>query len=67
MRAKAIELVEQRNVKPESGDRSPNSASATPWGAHEDQRRRQERIQIFEGVVIRKKRGHVTPRSPSAR
>src|SRR5881398_146196 len=61
MRAKAIELVEQRNVKPEvraqvSGFRVGDTVKVHTKISEGDK----ERIQIFEGVVIRKKRAQIS-------
>ena len=61
MRSKAIELVEQRNVKPEVRGQVPDfrvgDPVKVPTKISEGDK---ERIQIFEGVVIRKKRSHVS-------
>ena len=60
MRAKAIELVEQRNVKPEVRGQVPEFRVGDTVRVHTKiSEGDKERIQIFEGVVIRKKRGHV--------
>jgi len=60
MRAKAIELVEQRNVKPEVRAQIPAFRVGDTVRVHTKIREGdKERIQIFEGVVIRKKRGQV--------
>jgi large subunit ribosomal protein L19 len=60
MRAKAIELVEQRNVKPEVRAQIPEFRVGDTVRVHTKIREGdKERIQIFEGVVIRKKRGQV--------
>jgi large subunit ribosomal protein L19 len=59
MRAKAIELVEQRNVKPEARAGIPQFRVGDTVKVHTKiSEGDKERIQIFEGVVIRKKRGH---------
>ena len=61
MRSKAIELVEQRNVKPELRAQVPEFRVGDTVKVHTKIREGdKERIQIFEGVVIRKKRGHIT-------
>jgi large subunit ribosomal protein L19 len=60
MRAKAIELVEQRNVKPETRGRIPGFRVGDTVKVHTKiSEGDKERIQIFEGVVIRKRRAHV--------
>jgi large subunit ribosomal protein L19 len=60
MRAKAIELVEQRNVKPETRGQIPEFRVGDTVRVHTKiSEGDKERIQIFEGVVIRKKRGQV--------
>ncbi len=60
MRAKAIELVEQRNVKPETRAQVPEFRVGDTVRVHTKiSEGDKERIQIFEGVVIRKKRGQV--------
>src|SRR3982750_4018990 len=60
MRSKAIELVEQRNVKPEVRGQIPEFRVGDTVKVHTKIREGdKERIQIFEGVVIRKKRGQV--------
>ena len=59
MRAKAIELVEQLNVKPEFRARVPQFRVGDTVKVHTKIKEgEKERIQIFEGVVIRRKRGH---------
>jgi len=59
MRAKAIELVEQRNVKPEVRGQIPDFRVGDTVKVHTKiSEGDKERIQVFEGVVIRKKRGH---------
>lgn len=61
MRAKAIELVEQRNVKPEARGQVPAFRVGDTVRVHTKiSEGDKERIQIFEGVVIRKKRGHLS-------
>jgi large subunit ribosomal protein L19 len=61
MRSKAIELVEQRNVKPEIRGQVPEFRVGDTVRVHTKiSEGDKERIQIFEGVVIRKKRGHVS-------
>ena len=61
MRSKAIELVELRNVKPESRGQVPEFRVGDTVKVHTKiSEGDKERIQIFEGVVIRKKRGHAT-------
>ena len=61
MRAKAIELVEQRNVKPEVRGQVPEFRVGDTVRVHTKiSEGDKERIQIFEGVVIRKKRGHAS-------
>jgi len=61
MRSKAIELVEQRNVKPEVRGQIPDFRVGDTVRVHTKiSEGDKERIQIFEGVVIRKKRGHVS-------
>ena len=60
MRAKAIELVELRNVKPETRGQVPEFRVGDTVKVHTKiSEGDKERIQIFEGVVIRKKRGQV--------
>ena len=60
MRSKAIELVEQRNVKPETRGQIPQFRVGDTVKVHTKiSEGDKERIQIFEGVVIRKKRGQV--------
>ncbi|MGZ6143725.1 MAG: 50S ribosomal protein L19 [Myxococcales bacterium] len=60
MRSKAIELVEQRNVKPETRAQIPQFRVGDTVKVHTKiSEGDKERIQIFEGVVIRKKRGQV--------
>jgi large subunit ribosomal protein L19 len=59
MRSRAIELVEQRNVKPEIRGQIPEFRVGDTVRVHSKiSEGDKERIQIFEGVVIRKKRGH---------
>jgi large subunit ribosomal protein L19 len=61
MRSKAIELVEQRNVKPEVRGQIPEFRVGDTVRVHTKiSEGDKERIQIFEGVVIRKKRGHAS-------
>jgi large subunit ribosomal protein L19 len=61
MRSKAIELVEQRNVKPEVRSQVPEFRVGDTVRVHTKIREGdKERIQIFEGVVIRKRKAHVT-------
>ena len=61
MRAKAIELVEQKNVKPEARGQVPAFRVGDTVRVHTKiSEGDKERIQIFEGVVIRKKRAHAT-------
>ena len=60
MRAKAIELVEQRNVKPEARGQIPAFRVGDTVRVHTKiSEGDKERIQIFEGVVIRRKRGQL--------
>jgi len=60
MRAKAIELVEQRNVKPETRAQLPAFRVGDTVRVHTKiSEGDKERIQVFEGVVIRKKRAQV--------
>jgi large subunit ribosomal protein L19 len=60
MRSKAIELVEQRNVKPETRAQVPQFRVGDTVKVHTKiSEGDKERIQIFEGVVIRKKRGQI--------
>jgi large subunit ribosomal protein L19 len=60
MRSKAIELVEQRNVKPEVRAQVPEFRVGDTVRVHTKiSEGDKERIQIFEGVVIRRKRAHV--------
>ncbi len=60
MRSKAIELVEQRNVKPETRGQIPVFRVGDTVRVHTKiSEGDKERIQIFEGVVIRRKRGQV--------
>ncbi|HUJ29562.1 MAG TPA: 50S ribosomal protein L19 [Myxococcales bacterium] len=59
MRSKAIELVEQRNVKPEVRGAIPEFRVGDTVRVHTKiSEGDKERIQIFEGVVIRRKKGH---------
>jgi len=59
MRSKAIELVEQRNVKPEARGAIPEFRVGDTVRVHTKiSEGDKERIQIFEGVVIRRKKGH---------
>jgi len=61
MRAKAIELVEQKNVSSEARGRVPAFRVGDTVRVHTKiSEGDKERIQIFEGVVIRKKRGHLS-------
>ena len=61
MRAKAIELVEQKNVNSEARGRVPAFRVGDTVRVHTKiSEGDKERIQIFEGVVIRKKRGHLS-------
>ncbi len=61
MRSKAIELVEQRSVKPEARAQIPQFRVGDTVRVHTKiSEGDKERIQIFEGVVIRRKRGHVS-------
>ena len=61
MRAKAIELVEERNVKPEARGRVPAFRVGDTVRVHTKiSEGDKERIQIFEGVVIRRRRGHLS-------
>jgi large subunit ribosomal protein L19 len=60
MRSKAIELVELRNVKAETRSQVPDFSVGDTLKVHTKIKEGdKERIQIFEGVVIRKKRGQV--------
>ena len=59
MRSKAIELVGQRNVTPEVRGQVPEFRVGDTVRVHTKiSEGDKERIQIFEGVVIRRKRGH---------
>ena len=59
MRAKAIELVELLNVKPEARQAlAPFRVGDTVKVHTKISEGDKERIQIFEGVVIRRKRAH---------
>ena len=59
MRSKAIELVEQRNVSPAVRGQLPEFRVGDTVRVHTKiSEGDKERIQIFEGVVIRRKRGH---------
>ena len=61
MRSKAIDLVEQRNVKPEVRGQIPEFRVGDTVRVHTKiSEGDKERIQIFEGVVIRKKRAHAS-------
>jgi large subunit ribosomal protein L19 len=61
MRAKAIELVEQKNVNSEARGRVPAFRVGDTVRVHTKiSEGDKERIQIFEGVVIRKKRAHLS-------
>ena len=61
MRSKAIELVEQRNVTPEVRGQVPEFRVGDTVRVHTKiSEGDKERIQIFEGVVIRRKRGHLS-------
>ena len=60
MRSKAIELVEKRNVKPETRAQVPAFHVGDTVKVHTKiSEGDKERIQIFEGVVIRHKKAHV--------
>jgi large subunit ribosomal protein L19 len=60
MRLKAIELVELRNVKPETRSAVPEFHVGDTLKVHTKIKEGdKERIQIFEGVVIRLRRGQV--------
>ncbi len=60
MRAKAIELVELRNVKAETRALLPAFKVGDTVKVHSKiSEGDKERIQVFEGVVIRHKKGHV--------
>jgi large subunit ribosomal protein L19 len=60
MRSKAIELVELRNVKAETRGQVPEFSVGDTLKVHTKIKEGdKERIQIFEGVVIRKRRGQV--------
>ena len=60
MRAKAIELVEMRNVKAEARATVPQFRVGDTVRVHSKiSEGDKERIQVFEGVVIRRKRGHI--------
>src|SRR5207248_5206070 len=59
MRSKAIELVEQRNVTPEVRGQVPEFRVGDTVKVHTKiSEGDKERIQIFEGVVIRRRRAH---------
>ena len=59
MRSKAIEIVEQRQMKAEGRGQVPEFRVGDSIRVHTKiSEGDKERIQIFEGVVIRKKRGH---------
>ena len=61
MRSKAIELVEQRNVSPAVRGQLPEFRVGDTVRVHTKiSEGDKERIQIFEGVVIRRKRGHLS-------
>jgi large subunit ribosomal protein L19 len=61
MRAKAIELVEQRNVKPETRAQLPAFRVGDTVRVHTKiSEGDKERIQIFEGVIIRNKHAHLS-------
>jgi large subunit ribosomal protein L19 len=61
MRSKAIELVELRNVKAETRGLVPQFRVGDTVRVHTKiSEGDKERIQIFEGVVIRRKRAHVS-------
>jgi large subunit ribosomal protein L19 len=61
MRAKAIELVEEKNVKPEARGQVPAFRVGDTVRVHTKiSEGDKERIQIFEGVVIRRRRGHLS-------
>jgi large subunit ribosomal protein L19 len=61
MRSKAIELVEMRNVKAETRGQIPQFRVGDTVRVHTKiSEGDKERIQIFEGVVIRRKRAHVS-------
>src|SRR5438445_2250880 len=61
MRSKAIELVERRNVTTEVRGQVPEFRVGDTVRVHTKiSEGDKERIQIFEGVVIRKKRAHAT-------
>ena len=61
MRSKAIELVEQRNVKPEVRARIPAFHVGDTVRVHTKiSEGDKERIQVFEGVVIRHRKAAVS-------
>jgi large subunit ribosomal protein L19 len=61
MRAKAIELVEEKNVKPEARGQVPAFRVGDTVRVHTKiSEGDKERIQMFEGVVIRRRRGHLS-------
>ena len=60
MRVKAIELVESRNVKAEAVKAVPSFKVGDTVKVHNKIREGdKERIQIFEGVVIRRREAHM--------
>jgi large subunit ribosomal protein L19 len=60
MRPKAIELVELRNVKAETRSQVPEFSVGDTLKVHTKIKEGdKERIQVFEGIVIRKRRGQV--------
>ena len=59
MRNKAIEAIEHRNVKPEARAQVPNFKVGDTLKVHTKiSEGDKERIQVFEGVVIRKQNRH---------
>ncbi len=59
MRGKAIELVESKNVKPEARKAVPDFRPGDTVKVHSKIREgEKERVQIFEGIVIRLRNAH---------
>lgn len=61
MRTKAIELVESKNVSPEALQSRPDFKAGDTLRVHTKVREgEKERVQVFEGICIRKKNGGTT-------
>lgn len=61
MRIKAIELVESKNVAPEARKSVPHFEAGDTLRVHAKVREgEKERVQVFEGICIRRKEGGTT-------